>query len=597
VTGPGESNVVHLVAAAAAAGNALPAGWRLHEFEIEFTLGEGGFGIVYLASDRQLRRLVAIKEFMPSTLAARGPAMSVSVKSDRYRATFDAALRSFINEARLLAQFDHPALVKVYRFWEENGTAYMVMPYYKGQTFKQWLKAQSARPSEEVLLRLIGWLLEPVEQLHSQNVFHRDIAPDNVLLLENGRPLLLDFGAARRIIGDMTQALTAFLKPGYTPIEQYAEVQSMRQGPWTDVYALAALLYVAVTGRAPPPAVERMMKDDYVPAAGAAAGCYSDRLLAAIDRGLMLRPQDRPATIGQLRELLGLAGASRPPAPAADEATTATLLAPPSTPPATAPAAQPATPDRPPAHSAPAARSRIRPIAAGVTAALLIVGAGVTWWRARPGAEPSMSNSAVSVPPPPPSAMTPIPGDSRLVPPPPSQPPAVEAARARPPDPADVVREVYEAREPSIAVQARATKSRLVIGRDQMRLSVVSSRGGYLNVLMAGTQGELAVLVPNNGQGETRLEPGRELGLPAFDASGPPGVDRLVFIVSERRLALDARLAQGESFPRFDLRRIAAPGSSTGQPRCSGVIACGAVYGAAMLEVREVDRDERGLGR
>jgi serine/threonine protein kinase len=210
VTGHDEPNgtLVALHPAAANTGHALPIGWRLHEFEIESTLGDGGFGIVYLARDLQLKRQVAIKELMPNALASRRPGMSVAVKADRFRAAFEAGQRIFINEAQLLAQFDHPALVKVYRFWEENGTAYMVMPYYRGKTLSQWLKSQSEGPSEEALLPLIRSLLEALERLHSQSVFHRDIAPDNVLLLETGRPLLLDFGSARRIIGDMTQALT-----------------------------------------------------------------------------------------------------------------------------------------------------------------------------------------------------------------------------------------------------------------------------------------------------------------------------------------------------------------------------------------------------
>jgi formylglycine-generating enzyme required for sulfatase activity/serine/threonine protein kinase len=304
-SGPGGSGPP--VAREPLSGNVLPPGYRLHEFVIESTLGEGGFGIVYLAHDVNLRRLVAIKEFMPAALATRSAGLTVVVKSEQHRDTFDAAKRSFINEAQLLAQFDHPALVKVLRFWEENGTAYMVMPHYRGVTLKNWVRTLGSKPSEAELLRLVDILLEPLEQLHARNIFHRDIAPDNILLLENGQPILLDFGAARQIIGDMTQALTVILKAGYAPMEQYADVPSMRQGPWTDIYSFAAVLYFCVLGRPPPPAVGRMVNDSYEPISVRARGQYSQRFLAAIDRSLGVQPRERPANIAEFRRLLGLA--------------------------------------------------------------------------------------------------------------------------------------------------------------------------------------------------------------------------------------------------------------------------------------------------
>jgi serine/threonine protein kinase len=128
--------------------NALPVGTKLGEFEIIDLVGEGGFGIVYLAQDHSLHRKVALKEYMPASLASRGEDCSVSVRSERQRETFDIGLRSFVNEARMLAQFDHPALVKVYRFWEAHGTAYMVMPFFSGQTLQEALKARGEAPPE-----------------------------------------------------------------------------------------------------------------------------------------------------------------------------------------------------------------------------------------------------------------------------------------------------------------------------------------------------------------------------------------------------------------------------------------------------------------
>ena len=288
--------------------NMLPVGSSLGEFEITSVLGEGGFGIVYLAEDRSLGRRVALKEYMPSSLAQRIGVTQVSVKSERHRDTFEAGLKSFVNEARLLAQFDHPSLVKVYRFWEANGTAYMVMPFYEGTTLKDELKAMTAPPDETWLRELLEPLTEALAVIHAEQCYHRDIAPDNVILLKGTeRPLLLDFGAARRVIGDMTQALTVILKPGYAPVEQYAEVPGMKQGPWTDVYALAAVVCYAITGKTPPTSVGRLMNDSYVPMMQAGAGRYSPAFLAAIDRALVVKPEQRTQTIDALRRDLGMA--------------------------------------------------------------------------------------------------------------------------------------------------------------------------------------------------------------------------------------------------------------------------------------------------
>src|SRR5688572_27485522 len=285
--------------------NALDVGTKVGEFEILGLVGEGGFGIVYLAYDHSLDRKIALKEYMPSELAQRQGRATVMVRSQRHKETFAAGLRSFINEARLLAQFDHPSLVKVYRFWEANGTAYMVMPFYEGVTLKSALGQLGEAPDEEWLKSLLAQLLDALDIIHSRQCYHRDIAPDNILILPDETPLLLDFGAARRVIGDMTQALTVILKPGYAPIEQYAEVANLKQGPWTDLYALASVVYFAIEGKAPVPAVARVMADPLVPLAQAAAGRYSDDFLRAIDRALSVRPDDRPQSIAEFRQLLG----------------------------------------------------------------------------------------------------------------------------------------------------------------------------------------------------------------------------------------------------------------------------------------------------
>ena len=286
----------------------LPIGTRLDEFELTRKIGDGGFSIVYLAWDHTLDRHVALKEYMPSSLSVRHADMRVTARSENHRETFEAGMKSFINEAKLLASFDHPSLVKVFRFWQGNGTAYMAMPFYEGVNLRDTVRAMGQPPDEEWLLEMLDSVTEALAVIHAERCYHRDIAPDNVMMLAaTGRPLLLDFGAARRVIGDMTQALTVILKPGYAPIEQYAEAPGMKQGPWTDVYALAAVVYWAVSGKTPPPSVGRIMNDSCVPLAEQAAGRYSEAFLEVIDRALAVRPEERTQNIDALREELGLA--------------------------------------------------------------------------------------------------------------------------------------------------------------------------------------------------------------------------------------------------------------------------------------------------
>ena len=290
--------------AAVQLGHTLAVGTRLRDYEISGLIGEGGFGIVYLAWDHSLQRKVAIKEYMPASMASRvNGSSAIVVKSGRHLDTFKAGLKSFVNEARLLARFDHPSLVKVYRFWEENGTAYMVMPFYEGPTLKTALAGLDHVPSEAELRAWLRPLLDALTVLHAAQCYHRDIAPDNILLTPTG-PLLLDFGAARRVIGDMTHALTVVLKPGYAPIEQYGDVATMAQGAWTDLYALACVVYYAITGRTPMSSVERLMDDRMEPLAVTAAGRYSPAFLGAIDRALAVRPLDRPQNDREFRDLL-----------------------------------------------------------------------------------------------------------------------------------------------------------------------------------------------------------------------------------------------------------------------------------------------------
>jgi len=307
--------------------DALPIGSRLAEFEIRQVLGTGGFGIVYRAWDEALHRDVALKEYMPVSLATRGAGERVTLRARSHEENFALGLQSFVNEARLLARFDQPALVKVLRFWEANGTAYMAMPLYEGRTLRQLRKEMAPGALNDAWLRaLIEPLLGALEVMHDAAVFHRDIAPDNILWCDDDRPVLLDFGAARLVLSDRTQNVTAILKPQFAPIEQYAETQSMRQGPWTDIYALAGTCYFMLTGRAPLPATARVMGDELVPLVRAAPPGCSPRLLQILDWAMAVRPQDRPQSVGQLRD--ALAGRIDPPVRAAGDAPAATGAAP-----------------------------------------------------------------------------------------------------------------------------------------------------------------------------------------------------------------------------------------------------------------------------
>ena len=287
------------------ASDALPVGTHVGEFEIKEVIGVGGFGIVYRAWEPALEREVALKEYMPMGMVGRGPDGRVTLRSRSHEEDFALGLRSFVNEARLLARFDHPALVKVHRFWEANGTAYMAMPFYKAQTLRQRRQDMGTQaPTQAWLMSMVEPLLGALAEMHRADVYHRDIAPDNILWCADNRPVLLDFGAARHVLADRTQSLTAILKPQFSPIEQYADARAMRQGPWTDVFALASTCYFMLTGRPPLPATARILGDDLMPLAELAPPGFSAHVLATLDWAMAVRPQDRPQSVATLWEAL-----------------------------------------------------------------------------------------------------------------------------------------------------------------------------------------------------------------------------------------------------------------------------------------------------
>ena len=245
----------------------LPANTLLDgTYRIERVVGAGGFGITYEAEDVKLRTRVALKEYYPLEFGDRDSTMSVKPKSERHKQTFDWGRSNFLQEARTLARFDHPSIVRVTRVFETNATAYMVMRFEQGQSFEDWLRDLGRPPTQGELDRIVAPMLDALQVMHAENFLHRDIAPDNIIVRADGTPVLLDFGAARRAVAAMSRTLTGIVKAGYSPHEQYS-VDSRLQGPWSDFYALGGTLYRAVTGRTPEEAALRVDEDHMPPAA------------------------------------------------------------------------------------------------------------------------------------------------------------------------------------------------------------------------------------------------------------------------------------------------------------------------------------------
>lgn len=284
--------------------NALPPGYRFNEFEIKEVIGGGGFGIVYRAWDHQLERTIAIKEFMPSSLAVRNDDMTLVLRSERFSKAFTAGLNSFIQEARLLARFNHPNLLHVLRFWVQNDTAYMGTVFYSGTTLSRLREKNPALINEAWIRRMLPMLLGAIKTIHDEGYLHRDISLDNIQIQENGLPVLLDFGSARRSIGSVSDETETMLRPGYAPIEQYTDDNDSEQGPWTDIYALGAVLHTMIIGSPPPVSVVRSIQDTYVPLTQRGLPGYSHALLQAVDRALALKMEDRPQSIDEFAALI-----------------------------------------------------------------------------------------------------------------------------------------------------------------------------------------------------------------------------------------------------------------------------------------------------
>jgi serine/threonine protein kinase len=261
----------------------------------------GGFGITYLGWDNRLLTKVAIKEYLPRDLSGRDTDhLTVSPHSKDDAETFEYGLIRFVDEARTLAQLDHPSVVRVRDFFEENGTAYLVMDYYEGLTLSEYISHQpTARLSESQALNVISPILDGLREVHAKGFLHRDIKPQNIYLTVGNRPILLDFGAARFAMGERSRSLSVVLSEGYAPIEQYQ--RNGKQGPWTDVYGAAATLFVCVTGKTPPTAMDRLGAVDVLSFDGSE---ISNGMMSAIQAGMRSDSLARIQTIEEFQTLL-----------------------------------------------------------------------------------------------------------------------------------------------------------------------------------------------------------------------------------------------------------------------------------------------------
>lgn len=278
--------------------NALPIGYILDKYEIINVLGIGGFGIAYLAKHMSLDNMVVIKEYFPSQFSSRIPTTyHVHPKDPENIKNYQYGLKIFLNEAKIIEEFDHPNIVRVRDYFEKNNTAYIVMYYILGATLAELAEGETA--SEEEIYSIIIPLLKGLEELHKRGYMHRDIKPSNIYIHnDTRRPILIDFGAAKYSLGVQSKSISSVVSLGYSPYEQYSADGNL--GPWSDIYALGCVVYRLISGSIPIESSQRIMdlfnneKDPLIAAKKIGKQNYSTRLLNTIDHAIAVREKDRP---------------------------------------------------------------------------------------------------------------------------------------------------------------------------------------------------------------------------------------------------------------------------------------------------------------
>ncbi|MDH5648784.1 MAG: serine/threonine protein kinase [Gammaproteobacteria bacterium] len=295
--------------AASQSHTALPQDYLLGEYQIHSVLGHGGFGITYLAKDTKLNSLVAIKEYFPQSFAVRDEQSTITPANFTAAESYQWGLEEFLKEARVLAKFKHNYIVRVLRFLEANGTAYMVMEYEQGESLESYLRKRGGFLDEKSLFSIFLPILSGLQAVHDAGILHLDIKPDNIYLRASGQPMLIDFGSASRVTkGEEKKAVA--LTPAYTAIENYPNKGD--QGPWSDIYSIGATIYRCITGKQPTntinrfEAAERKLPDPLIPATKFERPIYSSYVRECVDWAMQLAPEDRPRNARSLQN--GLMG-------------------------------------------------------------------------------------------------------------------------------------------------------------------------------------------------------------------------------------------------------------------------------------------------
>jgi serine/threonine protein kinase len=280
-----------------------PGGVLHDQYIVGRILGHGGFGLTYLGYDTVLDRKIAIKEYLPGSIATRQvETAQVTAHHEKMRGDFEFGLQRFIEEARTLARFQgFPNIIGVMNLFSANGTAYMVMEYLAGETLEAHLERNGGRISYAAALEILMPVMKALDEVHRQGILHRDVSPDNIFLVKGGPVKLLDFGAARNAMRMRSQTFSVILREGYAPEEQYSS--KGEQGPWTDVYALAGTMYRALTGQIPTPALERRASGELIPPSRLGSDIPPEAE-SVLMRALAVDAADRYRSIDEFRSAL-----------------------------------------------------------------------------------------------------------------------------------------------------------------------------------------------------------------------------------------------------------------------------------------------------